>query len=122
MVIKRQRETGMVTTELIVAMAIITIAMFPMAFSFVQEQRLLRASYHRAVAMELIDGEMEILLAGEWHSFAEGSQPYFLHADSATNLPPGKATLTISGKHMRLVWRPENKSSGGEVLREAEVK
>jgi hypothetical protein len=72
--------------------------------------------------MELIDGEMEILLAGEWHSFADGTQPYMLHADTSTNLPPGKTTLTITGKHLRLDWMPATKRPGGEVVREADVK
>jgi hypothetical protein len=108
--------------ELIVAMAIIVIAMFPLAYSFMQERRLARGSYQRAVAMEMVDGEMEILLAGDWRSLPQGAQEYALHGESAKNLPPGKAMLTIAGKHLRLHWAPEKKSSGGEVLREADAK
>jgi hypothetical protein len=122
MVKRSRRDSGVLTTELIVAMAIISIAMLPLAFSYVQEEKLLRGSYQRAVAMELVDGEMEILLAGEWRAFPEGAQPYSFHAESATNLPPGKATLTVTGKHLRLDWLPAKKSSGGEVVREADVK
>lgn len=108
--------------ELTVAMAILTIAMLPLAFSFQQEEKLLRSSYQRAVAMELVDGEMEILLAGEWRSFQQGTQDYLFRGASVTNLPPGKATLTITGKHVRLDWLPAKKTSGGEVVREADVK
>jgi len=118
----RKRESGTVMVELTVAMAILTLAMLPLAFSFEQEERLLRNSYQRAVAMELVDGEMEILQAGEWHSFKQGQQDYSFHAASATNLPPGKATLTLTGKHMKLDWLPSRKTSGGEVTREADVK
>ncbi len=99
----------MLATELIVAMSILVLAMMPLAYSFAQEQKLVRNSYRRAVAMELIDGEMEILMAGEWRAFNPGAQPYSFHAASATNLPPGKATLTITGRHLRLDWQPEQK-------------
>jgi hypothetical protein len=117
-----RKQNGMLSSELMVAMAILIIAMLPLAYTFGQEQKLLRNSYRRAVAMELVDGEMEILLAGEWHSFQAGSQLYVFHGESATNLPPGKATLNITGKHLRLDWQPDRKTSGGEVVREADAK
>jgi len=116
------KERGALTTELIVAMGMLMIAMMPLAFSFPQEQRQVRSFYQRAVAMELIDGEMEILMAGEWRAFKEGTQPYPLQGESARNLPPGKAQLTITGRHVRLEWMPEKKASGGRVVREADAK
>lgn len=122
MVKKSPKEMGFLTTELIVAMGIIVLALMPLAYSFAQERTLVRGAYQRAVAMEIVDGEMEILTAGEWHAFKEGPQPYAFQAVSATNLPPGKALLTITGNHLRLDWLPGKKSSGGEVVREAEAK
>ena len=122
MVKRSSKEMGFLTTELIVAMGIIVLAMMPLAYSFTQEHTLVRRSYQRAVAMEIVDGEMEILMAGEWRAFKEGPQPYSFHAASATNLPPGKAQLTITGNHVRLNWLPEKKSSDGEVVREADAK
>ena len=110
------------TTELVVAMAILVLAVIPLAFTYPQEEKLLRSSYQRAVAMEIVDGEMEILLAGEWQSYKQGAQPYAFHAQSATNLPAGRAELTVTGKHLRLDWLPKQRVSGGEVIREADVK
>ena len=69
--------------------------------------------------MELIDGEMEVLAAGEWHSFNQGAQPYSFHADAAKNLPPGSAQLTITGDHLRLEWVPVKKSRANIIIREA---
>ncbi|MDB6108633.1 MAG: hypothetical protein JWR69_383, partial [Pedosphaera sp.] len=74
--------------------------------------------YQKAAAMELVDGEMEILLAGEWRAFKEGNQPYELHGDSARNLSPGKAVLTITAKRVRLEWRPEKGELASMVVRE----
>jgi len=45
-------------------MGIIAIALFPLAFSFAQEAKFLRACYNRAIATEIVDGEVEVLLAG----------------------------------------------------------
>ncbi len=108
----------MLSTELVVAIAILLVAVVPLAFSFVQEAHILRQSYQKAVALELVDGEMEILLAGEWRSFHEGTQDYPLHGDAARNLPPGKAVLTITGNHLRLEWLPEKGNLATHVLRE----
>jgi hypothetical protein len=109
---------GALTTELVVAMAILVLAGMPLALSFAQEGKVLRQSYQKAAAMELIDGEMEILLAGEWRAFKEGSQAYELHGDSARNLSPGKAVLTIKAKHVRLEWLPEKGELASAVMRE----
>lgn len=115
-------EAGALMTEIIMAMAILTIAMMPLAYTFSSEQKLAKSAYQRAVAMELVDGEMEILLAGGWRGFKDGAQPYEFHGAAATNLPPGQATLTITGKHLRLEWLPDKQRAEGRVLREAEVK
>ena len=66
----RRAEHGMLMAELVVAMAILMIAVMPIGYSFMQDARLFRVTYQRAVAMEIVDGEMEILVAGEWR---EGS-------------------------------------------------
>jgi hypothetical protein len=119
----RQRgESGALMTELIVAMAFLAIAMFPLAFSFAQESKFLRACYNRAIATEIVDGEMEVLLAGEWRSFKEGVQDYAPHALAVTNLPSTKFQLTITGQRLRLEWLPSEKNQGATVIREVTVK
>lgn len=118
----RLLQSGALMTDLIVGLGILVIALMPLAYSLAQEHKVVRASYHKAAAMEIIDGEMEILLAGEWREFKEGSQPYSLPPETAKNLPPGKATLTVTGKRIRLEWQPEQKYSGGKILREGVIK
>ena len=118
----RSKERGALITELMVAMAIIVIALFPLAFSFAQEAKFLRASYNRSVAMEIVDGEVEALLAGEWRSFQEGAQDYAPHARAETNLPSGKFQLTLTGHRLRLEWLPSEKDQGARVVREVTVK
>lgn len=117
----RRSERGTLTMELIVAMAILVAVVIPLGFSFMQEQKLCRAYYFRAVAMEIIDGEMEILQAGEWRAFPQGTPAYPVRAASATNLPPGHFVLTFNPPTLRLEWTPEKKEKGGSVSREIKI-
>ena len=116
------RQRGALITELLVALALLAGLLLPIAYSFVSERKLARASYQRAVAMEIVDGEMETLVAGEWRAFAAGTHEYQVHAGAATNLPPGRFLLTVEAGRVRLQWQPAVKQHGGAVTREATVK
>jgi hypothetical protein len=121
--IPSKRRRGALMIELFVAMALLTGALLPLAYSITSEKRLARASYQRAVAMEILDGEMEILAAGEWRAFSLGSHEYSVHSAAAANLPPGKFLLTVTANKVRLEWRPLAKKIGGPVVvREAQIR
>ena len=119
---RHRRQRGSLMVELLVAMALLLGVLFPLAYSFVSERRLARAYYYRAVAMEIVDGEMEVLLAGQRRAFPSGTQDYRVHADAATNLPPGRFILTVQPDKVRLRWQPALKDHGGPVTREAVLK
>jgi len=108
--------------ELLVAMAIVAGALIPIGYSVVSEGRLIRALYQRAVAVEIVDGEMEALAAGGWQAFHAGVTEYPIRAMAATNLPPGRFLLTITPDKLRLEWRPSVKHHGGAVVREVKRK
>ena len=117
------RERGyFLMTDLIVAMAILTIAIIPISFSFINDRQLLRAEYYRSVAVEVADGEMEILAAGAWQAFPDGQQGYTVHANAVAHLPPGHFELTKTGKHLRLEWKADARHGVGNVVREITVK
>ena len=120
--VRRTRQAAGLMTELMIGIAILGIAVFPLAYSFAKEHQYLRSCYQRAVAMEIVDGEMELLLAGEWHAFTNGVHTLTSSAQSATNLPPGRLQLTVSGRNLRLEWLPTGKDQGGKVIREATAK
>lgn len=113
---------GLLMVDLLVAMAIFALAIMPLAFSYVRETRLLRAEYFRGMAMEIVDGEMEVLVAGEGRNLPEGSQPYTVHANAAAHLPPGRFQLTKAGKHLRLEWASDERQGIGMVVREVTFK
>lgn len=116
------RERGALMAELLVAIALLAIAVLPIGYSITSEKVLVRSYYERAVAMEIVDGEMEVLLAGEWRAFSPGTHDYAIHSEAATNLPPGKFMVTIESGKARLEWRPDKKHHGGPVVREVFVK
>jgi len=105
-----------------VALAILALAVLPVGYSISQERQLARAYYFRAVAMEIVDGELEVLRAGAWRQFKQGVQPYEPRAESAAQLPPGRFTLTIAGEQLRLAWQAEGKGAASAVVRERRVK
>lgn len=113
-------DRGFLTTELVVAMAILATASLPLGYSILHERQLLRASYHRAVAEQIVDGEMEILVAGEWRMIPEGIQDYHVRAAAATNLPPGRFRFTRHEKQLRLEWLPARHPNGA-IQREVKL-
>jgi type II secretory pathway pseudopilin PulG len=115
------RRPGFLMIEMMVAMALLVIVLLPIAYSLASEQRFARALYQRAIAMEIVDGETEVLAAGAWHSCPGGVSEYHVSAAAAANLPPGRFWLTVASGTVRLEWRPEAKTHGGGVVREARI-
>jgi hypothetical protein len=115
------RRRGVLTIEMMVALAILVIILLPIGYSLASEKRYARALYQRAIAIEIVDGETEVLAAGAWHSCPQGVSEYPVRAGAATNLPPGKFWLTLAPGKVRLEWRPAVKTHGGPVVREARI-
>lgn len=118
----RHGRRGSLMTELLFAVSILLLAFFPLALAFLNEQKLCRAYYYRALAMEIVDGEMEVLVAGEWRALPPGVQAYQPLANARTNLPPGRFELTLGNNALRLAWTPTRHDLGGPVVREVKVK
>ena len=113
---------GMLMTELMVAMAILMIAVMPLGYSLVKDAQWLRSNYQHAVAMEIVDGEIEILAAGEWRSLPEGTHAYSVHAAAAANLPEGEFEVTRTSNHVRLQWKSDERLGIGIIAREVTIK
>jgi hypothetical protein len=111
-------QRGTLIFEVVMAMAILIIAVLPLGYALTSDAKLFQASYQRAVAMEVVDGEIEILAAGGWHDIPEGSRAYDVHANAVANLPPGQFLLTRAGNRLRLEWSATKKSGIGTVVRE----
>ena len=71
---KFRRAGGFLMVDAIMGLAILTIAILPLGYTFVRERQVLRIEYCRGVADEIVDGEMEILLAGAAGKLPDGPQ------------------------------------------------
>ena len=60
-----RRPRGFLEVDLLVGLAILSLAVVPLGFSFARERQVLKMEYFRSVANEIVDGEMEILAAGD---------------------------------------------------------
>jgi hypothetical protein len=113
---------GFLQMDLVVGLAILALAIVPVGFAFARERQALKNEYLRAVANEVVDGEMEILAAGGAKDLPDGAQNYFIHSRAAAVLPPGKFLLTKSGSHLRLEWHGDTKCGVSAIVRETDSK
>jgi hypothetical protein len=119
---KRRHTRGFLEVDMLVGLAILSLAVLPLGYSFVRERQMLKVEYCRSVAMEIVDGEMEILAAGAGRDLPDGSQNYSVHAGAAASLPPGHFQLTKNGSHLRLEWNADRKQGIGAIAREVTLK
>lgn len=108
--------------DLAIGLAILSIAIIPLGYSFNRERQALKVEYLRAAAGEVVDGEMEILGAGAAKQFRDGTEAFTVQSGAAAALPPGHFELTKAGDHLRLTWTPDGKTGAGVVMRETTLK
>lgn len=118
----RARERGVLIVEAVVALAIFLIAILPLALGMLSDARLLRVTYEREAAIEIVDGEAEILAAGGGRQLAEGTNRIPIHAAAAVNLPDGRFVAVRHSRQLRVEWIPAGKSGVGQVTREVTLK
>jgi hypothetical protein len=119
---KRSSRAGFLEVDMMVGLAILTLAVVPLGYSFARERQVLKIEYFRSVANEIVDGEMEILSAGAGKNFPDGLQSYTVQSRAAASLPPGHFQLTKNGNHLRLEWTPDERRGVSAVVREVTIK
>jgi hypothetical protein len=113
---------GFLMVDLMVGLAILSIAMMPLGYSFARERQALRIEYFHGVINEIVDGEMEILAAGAAKNLPDGSRIYPVQSRAAVNLPAGHFQLAKTGNHLRLEWQADEKCGLSPVVREITLK
>jgi len=114
--LRRQREKGVLMAELYAALAIFSMLVLTVAAPLAMDQSMVRTMTTRAVAMEIVDGEAELLAAGLWRNYGEGEQDYTVTCDAAKCLPPGRFVLRVDARSVGLEWR-EKIHDGREIVR-----
>lgn len=112
------RRRGFASIDLFLAMAIFLVGFFSIAYLSTREMKLARAYYYDAIAMSLVDGELEVLAAGGWRDLPTGETRYHSPAPTMKSLPPGEFRATRADRAIRLEWIPASRGNGRRITRE----
>jgi hypothetical protein len=117
------RRQGFLSTDLMVGMAILGLALLPLSLTILPQQQVARTHYERAVLFELMDGELEVLQAGAWREFSAGTHLYQVKGKAVASLPDGTFLLKVGHDRLRLEWHPapSQKRKRAVVAREVDL-
>jgi len=102
---RSKRSLGYLTTDAVVAMAILGLVLIPLTMTLLPQQQLAKSYYEQAVLLEILDGELEVLGAGAWREWGLGRHVYQVEAEAARSLPEGSFTVIVTESRVRLEWQ-----------------
>ena len=108
--------------DVAVAITVLALVFIPLSISSSGDLDLARRHYFEAVALQLIDGEMDVLLAGERRKYTTGEHRITPVGEAVQNLPEGKFVLTVHDQKLTLAWVPTKRAKWGRVERVVELK
>ena len=108
--------------DVAVAITVLALVFIPLSISSSGDLDLARRHYFEAVALQLIDGEMDVLLAGERRKYTTGEHRITPIGEAVQNLPEGEFVLTVHDQKLTLAWVPTKRAKWGRVERVVELK
>ena len=108
--------------DVAVAITVLALVFIPLSVSSSGDLDLARRQYFEAVALQLIDGEMDVLLAGERRKYTPGEHQIKPVGEAVQNLPEGEFVLTVHDQKLALAWVPTKRAKWGRVERVVELK
>ena len=108
--------------DVAIALSLLALVFIPLSVSSSGDLDLARRQYFEAVALQLIDGEMDVLLAGERRKYTLGEYGITPVGEAVQNLPEGKFVLTVQEQKLTLAWVPTKRAKWGRVERVVELK
>ena len=108
--------------DVAVAITVLALVFIPLSVSSSGDLDLARRQYFEAVTLQLIDGEMDVLLAGERRKYTPGEHQIKPVGEAVQNLPEGEFVLTVHDQKLTLAWVPTKRAKWGRVERVVELK
>ena len=108
--------------DVAIALMVLALVFIPLSVSSSGDLDLARRHYFEAVALQLIDGEMDVLLAGERRKYTTGEHRITPVGEAVQNLPEGEFVLTVHDQKLTLAWVPTKRAKWGRVERVVELK
>ena len=104
------------------AIVILMLVFIPLTVTSSRKLDLARRHHVEAVVLQLIDGEIDVLLAGEHKKYNFGEHRITPAGEAAEDLPKGDFILTLKKKQLSLVWIPVKQAKWGRIDREVNLK
>ena len=111
-----------VQLDVMVAIVILMLVFIPLTVTSSRKLDLARRHHVEAVVLQLIDGEIDVLLAGEHKKYNFGEHRITPAGEAAEDLPKGDFILTLKKKQLSLVWIPVKQAKWGRIDREVNLK
>ena len=108
--------------DVAIALTVLALVFIPLSVSSSGDLDLARRHYFEAVALQLIDGEMDVLLAGERQKYTSGEHRIRLLGKAVQNLPEGEFVLSVQDQKLTLAWVPKKLAKWGRVDRVVQLK
>ena len=108
--------------DVAVAITVLALVFIPLSVSSSGDLDLARRQYFEAVALQLIDGEMDVLLAGERRKYTPGEHQIKPVGEAVQNLPEGEFVLSVQDQKLILAWVPKKLVKWGRVDRVVQLK
>ena len=108
--------------DVAVAITVLALVFIPLSVSSSGDLDLARRHYFEAVALQLIDGEMDVLLGGERRKYTTSEHRITPIGEAVQNLPEGEFVLTVHDQKLTLAWVPTKRAKWGRVERVVELK
>ena len=121
-IIRLARRRAFLQLDVAIALTLLALVFIPLSVSSSGGLDLARRHYFEAVALQLIDGEMDVLLAGERRKYTLGEYGITPVGEAVQNLPEGKFVLTVKQKQLTLTWVPTKRAKWGRVERVVQLK
>jgi len=121
-IIRLARRRAFLQLDVAIALTVLALVFIPLSVSSSGDLDLARRHYFEAVALQLIDGEMDVLLAGERRKYTTGEHRIKPVGDAVQNLPEGKFVLTVQDEKLTMAWVPTKRAKWGRVERVVQLK
>ena len=108
--------------DIAVAIVILGLIFIPLSVTSSAKLDLARRHHFEAVALNLIDGEIDVLLAGEIKKYKLGKSLITPPGEAVGSLPKGEFILTLNEKTIKLEWVPKKLTKWGRIQREVNLK
>ena len=119
---RSMRCLAFIQLDIALAIVILGLIFIPLSVTSSAKLDLARRHHFKAVALNLIDGEIDVLLAGEIKKYKPGESLITPPGEAVGSLPKGEFILTLNDKIFKLEWVPEKSTKWGRVQREVNLK